>query len=56
MRLTKIKIGKMDINGLGWTYAKLMVLDSSIAHFTTGLEKTQNQWNPIDVQSEILAA
>ncbi len=46
---------KDGYNGLGWTYAKLMVLDSSIAHFTTGLEKTQNQWNPIDVQSEILA-
>jgi len=46
---------KDGYNGLGWTYAKLMVLDSSIAHFTTGLEKTQYQWNPVDVQSEILA-
>ena len=53
--ITTDKKWKDGYNGLGWTYAKLMVLDSSIAHFTTGLEKTQNQWNPIDVQSEILA-
>ena len=46
---------KDGYNGLGWTYAKLMVLDSSIHHFTTGLAKKQHQWNPIDVQSEILA-
>jgi len=46
---------KDGYNGLGWTYAKLMVLDSSISHFTTGLAKKQHQWNPIDVQSEILA-
>ncbi len=46
---------KDGYNGLGWTYAKLMVLDSSINHFTTGLAKKQHQWNPIDVQSEILA-
>ena len=25
-------------NGLGWSYAKLMVLDSSIANFITGLK------------------
>ena len=46
---------KDGYNGLGWTYAKLMVLDSSISHFTTGLTKKQHQWNPIDVHSEILA-
>ena len=46
---------KDGYNGLGWTYAKLMVLDSSIFHFTIGLAKKQHQWNPIDVQSEILA-
>ena len=46
---------KDGYNGLGWTYAKLMVLDSSISHFTIGLAKKQHQWNPIDVQSEILA-
>ena len=46
---------KDGYNGLGWTYAKLMVLDSSIFHFTTGLTKKQHQWNPIDTQSEILA-
>ena len=46
---------KDGYNGLGWTYAKLMVLDSSISHFTIGLAKKQDQWNPIDVQSEILA-
>ncbi|MBC8345549.1 MAG: hypothetical protein ISR82_06185 [Candidatus Marinimicrobia bacterium] len=46
---------KDGFNGLGWSYAKLMVLDSSIAHFTTGLGKTQYQWNPVDVQSELLA-
>lgn len=46
---------KDGYNGLGWTYAKLMLLDSSVFHFTTGLTKKQHQWNPIDVQSEILA-
>ena len=46
---------KDGYNGLGWTYAKLMVIDSSISHFTTGLTKKQHQWNPTDVQSEILA-
>ena len=46
---------KDGYNGLGWTYAKLMVLDSRISHFTIGLAKKQHQWNPIDVQSEILA-
>lgn len=46
---------KDGYNGLGWSYAKLMVLDSSIANFNTGLEKAQDEWNPTDVQSEILA-
>ena len=46
---------KDGYNGLGWTYAKLMVIDSSISHFTTGLTKKQHQWNPTDVHSEILA-
>ena len=46
---------KDGYNGLGWSYAKLMVLDSSIAHFNTGLEKVQDAWNPTDVHSEILA-
>jgi tetratricopeptide (TPR) repeat protein len=42
-------------NGLGWSYAKLMVLDSSINHFKTGLEKKQDQWSIINTQAEILA-
>jgi|TARA_B110000196_G_C21024687_1_gene604562 tetratricopeptide (TPR) repeat protein len=42
-------------NGLGWSYAKLMVLDSSILHFSTGLEKKQDKWSVTDTQSEILA-
>ena len=46
---------KDSYNGLGWSYAKLMVLDSSIAHFNTGLSKKQDKWNLTDVQSEILA-
>ena len=46
---------KDGYNGLGWSYAKLMVLDSSIAHFNTGLEKVQDEWNPTDIHSEILA-
>jgi len=46
---------KDGYNGLGWSYAKLMVLDSSIAQFKTGLDKEQDSWNPTDVQSEILA-
>ena len=32
-----------------------MVLDSSITHFESGLEKDQDEWNPTDVHSEILA-
>ena len=46
---------KDGYNGLGWSYAKLMVIDSSIAHFKTGLEKTQNTWDTTDVHAEILA-
>ncbi len=46
---------KDGYNGLGWSYAKLMVIDSSIAQFNTGLTKKQDAWNPTDVQSEILA-
>ncbi|MBN4081285.1 hypothetical protein JYT44_02860 [Caldithrix abyssi] len=46
---------KDGYNGMGWSYAKLMVLDSSIAHFKTGLDKKQDTWNPTDVQAEILA-
>ena len=42
-------------NGLGWSYAKLMVLDSSISYFTTGLEKNQDKWSITDSQAEILA-
>ena len=42
-------------NGLGWTWAKLMDLDSSIANFATGLEQEQDKWNPVDIQAEILA-
>ena len=45
---------KDGYNGLGWSYAKLMVLDSSIVHFNTGLQKSQDAWNPTDVHSEIL--
>ena len=36
-------------NGLGWSYAKLMVLDSSIDNFITGLSKRQDKWNPTDI-------
>ena len=46
---------KDGYNGLGWSYAKLMVIDSSIAHFKTGLEKTQNIGETTDVHAEILA-
>ena len=42
-------------NGLGWSYAKLMVLDSSIANFITGLSKPQDKWNLTDIYAEILA-
>ena len=42
-------------NGLGWSYAKLMVLDSSIDNFITGLSKPQDKWNPTNKQAEILA-
>jgi len=42
-------------NGLGWSYAKLMVLDSSIDNFEIGLAKPQDTWNPTDIHSEILA-
>ena len=42
-------------NGLGWSYAKLMVLDSSIDNFISGLSKPQDKWNPTDIHSEILA-
>lgn len=46
---------KDGYNGLGWTYAKLMVLDKSISNFETGLTKKQDDWNPTDIHSEILA-
>ena len=42
-------------NGLGWSYAKLMVIDSSIDNFITGLGKPQDEWNPTNIHSEILA-
>ena len=42
-------------NGLGWSYAKLMVIDSSIDYFITGLSKPQDKWNLTDIHSEILA-
>jgi len=42
-------------NGLGWSYAKLMVLDSSIDNFITGLSKPQDKWNPTNIHAEILA-
>ena len=42
-------------NGLGWSYAKLMVIDSSIDNFITGLSKPQDKWNLTDIHSEILA-
>lgn len=42
-------------NGLGWSYAKLMVLDSSIDNFISGLSKPQDKWNPTSIHSEILA-
>ncbi len=53
--IVKDDMWKDGYNGLGWSYAKLMVLDSSIAHFKTGLNKEQDTWNPTDIQSEILA-
>ncbi|MFQ6612470.1 MAG: hypothetical protein ACE5D2_05140 [Fidelibacterota bacterium] len=46
---------KDGYNGLGWSYGKLMVLDSSIVYFTDGLSKTQNPWMTTDIHSEILA-
>ncbi len=46
---------KDGYNGLGWSYAKLMVIDTSIAHFITGLETEEDKWLTTDVQSEILA-
>ena len=42
-------------NGLGWSYAKLMVLDSSISNFILGLDKAEDEWNIIDIQAELLA-
>ena len=53
--LANDKNWKDGYNGLGWSYAKLMVLDSSIAHFNTALSEKSNEWNLTDVQSEILA-
>ncbi|MDP6340081.1 MAG: hypothetical protein QF842_07175 [Candidatus Marinimicrobia bacterium] len=53
--VTNDKNWKDAYNGLGWTYAKLMVLDSSIANYQTGLGKKQDAWNPTDIHSEILA-
>ena len=46
---------KDGYNGLGWSYAKLMVIDTSIAHFITGLATEEDKWMTTDVQSEILA-
>ena len=46
---------KDGYNGLGWSYAKLMVIDTSIAHFITGLATEEDKWLTTDVQSEILA-
>lgn len=46
---------KDGYNGLGWSYAKLMVIDTSIAHFITGLATEKDKWMTTDVQSEILA-
>ena len=46
---------KDGYNGLGWSYAKLMVIDTSIAHFITGLSTEEDKWLTTDVQSEILA-
>ena len=53
--VTNDKNWKDAYNGLGWTYANLMVLDSSIANYQTGLGKKQDAWNPTDIHSEILA-
>ena len=44
---------KDSYNGLGWSFAKLMVLDSSIALFNTGLTIEKQKWDPADIQSEI---
>ena len=46
---------KDGYNGLGWSYAKLMVMDTSITHFITGLATEEDKWLTTDVQSEILA-
>ena len=46
---------KDGYNGLGWSYAKLMVIDTSIAHFITGLATEKDKWMTTDVQSEIFA-
>jgi tetratricopeptide (TPR) repeat protein len=46
---------KDGYNGLGWSYGKLMVLDSSISYFTKGLSKSQDPFIKTDIHSEILA-
>ena len=52
---TKDAEWKDAYDGLGWSYAKLMVLDSSISNFIIGLDKPDDEWNIVDIQSEILA-
>jgi len=49
---------KDGYNGLGWTFSKTgdkEYLDSSISRFLTGLDLKQDEWNPINIQGEILA-
>lgn len=46
---------KDGYNGLGWTYGKLTVIDSSIYYFSQGLDKPQFQWDTTDTHAELLA-
>ena len=42
-------------NGLGWTFGKLVELDSAVQTFTVGLSKPLNERNTTNVSQEILA-
>ena len=42
-------------NGLGWTFGKLVELDSAVQTFTVGLSKPPNERNITNVSQEILA-
>jgi len=46
---------KEGYNGLGWTFGKLTLLDSSIYYFSQGLNKPQFEWDTTDTHAELLA-